>query len=79
MQTQTSRTNFATEQKVGFIKVTRAATTTFVGTSLRHIMIVYSAKSELKTTRLTFHIVEHAVEFSSSVRWPSHECRGCKC
>ena len=30
----TSRMNFATERKVGFIKVTRGATTTFVETSL---------------------------------------------
>jgi len=33
-QTQTFRTNFATEQTLGFIKVTRAATTTFIETSL---------------------------------------------
>jgi len=34
IQTQTSRTNFANEQKVGFIKVSSAATITFVVTSL---------------------------------------------
>jgi len=30
-QTQTSRTNFTTEQKVGFTKLTQAAANTFVG------------------------------------------------
>jgi len=34
------RMNFATKQKVVYIKLTRVATTTFVGTSLRHIILL---------------------------------------
>jgi len=37
-QTLTLRTNFTTEQKGGFTKLIQAASTTFLGMSLRHFV-----------------------------------------